>query len=107
MTVRPIDMQVVIAQQSNQAGVEQTQLNQASQVQAQELQKIPDKTHERETQVSPGGESNTIHVKEKEADRKKQGSGEKKQGEQQEGTEEEAHAKGQEDGKGVRFDVTT
>ena len=67
MTIRPIDLQVVVSQQSSVAGTEQSQQNLASQVQAQDMKKIPDKTHERETQVENSGESNPIKIKEKEA----------------------------------------
>lgn len=106
MTVRPIDMQVVIAQQVNVAGHEQAQQNAAVQAQAQELKKIPDKTHERETQIEKQGESNKIEVDEREAERKRRGSGGKKRraGWQE---EKEAEQKVDEEGKGVRFDVTT
>lgn len=107
MTIRPIDIQVVVAQQSAVAGVEQSQQNMASQIQAQQLQKIPAKTHERETQVQKGGESNAVKVKEKEPEGRKQGArGKKKQGQQQ-AKNTETTTETQEEGKGVRLDVTT
>lgn len=106
MTVRPIDMQVVLNQQSTIAGHEQSQQNVAAQVKAQDLQKIPDKTHERETQVEKQGESNQIRVKEKEAERKKKRGRDKPKGDKEDETDTEQQ-KVKEDGKGVQLDVTT
>src|SRR3989338_913581 len=107
MTIRPIDMQVVVAQQTNVAGVEQGQQNMAGQVQAQALQKYPEKTHEREMQVEKDGESNAIKVKEKEAEQKKKG----KKGQAEEEKDKDGDAgkpvAAAEDGKGIRIDVTT
>ena len=110
MTIRPIDMQVVVAQQTNVSGSEQSLQNLAPQVQAQELQKIPDKTHERETQIEKSGEPNDIKVKEKEAEKRKHGKGGKKGAPPEQKTdaaEGKASLNAQEEGKGVRFDVTT
>ena len=106
MTVRPIDMQVVLAQQTNVAGHEQAQQNASLHVKAQELQKIPDKTHERETQIEKQGDSNPIQVDEREAERKRRESGGKKRGTARE-EEKNTEKKVDEEGKGVRFDVTT
>ena len=107
MTIRPIDLQVVVAQQATVAGSEQSQQNLASQVQAQDMKKIPAKTHERETQVEKGGESDPIKIKEKEAEGKKQGSKRKKKSGGQEEKDTDTKKEAQEDGKGVQFDVTT
>ena len=106
MTVRPIDMQVVLSQQANVAGHEQALQNVASQVKAQDLQKIPDKTHERETQIEKQGDANPIQVGDQEAERKKKGSKGKRGGTDQE-EEKDTKKNTHEDGKGVRFDATT
>lgn len=103
-------MQVVVAQQTNVAGVEQSQQNLVPRVQAQDLQKIPDKTHERETQIEKSGEPNDIKVKEKEAKEKKKGKAGKKGAAEEKKTdtaEGKTSLNAQEEGKGVRFDVTT
>lgn len=108
MTIRPIDLQVVVAQQTSVSGTEQSQQNTASQIQAQDMQKIPDKTHERETQVGNPGESDPVKVKEKGAEEKKKGSGgKKKEQDSEEEKDEKKEPHVQEDGKGVRLDVTT
>lgn len=105
MTVRPIDVQVVMAQQTNVAGQEQAQQNLASQVQSREMQKIPEKMHEQETQVEDPGESQKLKVKEKEKEKGKKGKS--KSGKDQDGQKEGKVARVKEDGKGDRFDATT
>ncbi|MBI4178740.1 hypothetical protein HY522_04835 [bacterium] len=106
MVVRPIDVQVIVAQQTQVAGTEQAQQNLAPLVQSKEMQKIPDKTHERETQVAESGETDDIKVREREQEKRERGK--KKSGGEEEGEEEEKGARGaKEDGKGERFDATT
>ena len=103
MTIRPIDVQVVMAQQTNVAGQEQAQQNLAPLVQSREMQKIPDKRHEQETRVDNSGESEQIKIKEKEKEQRKKG---QSKSDKDKGEEEKLQKK-KEDGKGERFDATT
>lgn len=107
LTVRPIDVQVVVNQQSNVAGQEQAQQNLASQVQSREMQKIPEKTHEQETKVQNSGESQQIKVEDKEKEKQKRGKHAAGQTEEEQIEEQAAGRKTKEDGKGEKFDATT
>ncbi len=111
MTIRPIDIQVVLGQQTNVAGTEQSNQNMASQIQTQAMQKIPEKKHERETQVENTAETDSVKIQERESDKRKRARQEKKGSKGRKGQDrmETLDAAGEphirEDGKGVRFDA--
>lgn len=107
MVIKPIDLQVVIAQQTTVAGSEQATQNAASNVQAQTLHKIPEKTHEREMQIEKSGEATDSEMKvdEKESGPKEQGKRKRKEAKAKRDQKpaDEPHIK--EEGKGAKFDA--